>query len=88
MNAHLLTAGLPTSFVRGSKIRLLLDPYFIATKQRELPSVSVCLSGQCSSLKLKGSLELEFPSAGLQKIVVKLKSGGRNVEQNLFVEVK
>ena len=88
MNAHLLTAGLPTSFVRGSKIRLLLDPYFIATKQRELPSVSVCLSGRCSSLKLKGSLELEFPSAGLQKIVVKLKSGGRNVEQNLFVEVR
>jgi hypothetical protein len=88
MNAHLLTAGLPTSFVRGSKIRLLLDPYFVVTKQRELPSVSICLSGQCSSLKSKESLELEFPSAGLQKIVVKLKSGGRNVEQNLFVEVK
>ena len=88
MNAHLLTAGLPTSFVRGSKIRLLLDPYFIVTKQRELPSISICLSGQCSSLKLKEALELEFPSAGVQKIVVKLKNGGRNVEQNLFVEVK
>lgn len=88
MNAHLLTAGLPTSYVRNSKVRFLLDPYFIVTKQRELPSVSICLSGQCSSLKLKESLELEFPSAGVQKIVVKLKNGSRNVEQNLFVEVK
>ena len=88
MNAHLLTAGFPTSFVRNSKINLLLDPYFIVTKQRELPSVSICLSGQCSSLKPKESLELVFPSAGLQKIVVKLKNGGRNVEQNLFVEVR
>ena len=88
MNAHLLAAGLPTSFVKNSKINLLLDPYFIVTKQRELPSVSICLSGQCSSLKPKESLELEFPSAGVQKIVVKLKNGGRNVEQNLFVEVK
>ena len=88
MNAHLLTAGLPTSFVRNSKVRFLLDPYFIVTKQRELPSVSICLSGQCSSLKLKESLELEFPSAGVQKLVVKLKNGSRNVEQNLFVEVK
>jgi hypothetical protein len=87
-NAHLLTAGLPTSFVRGSKVSLVLDPYFIVTKQRTLPSISVCVSGLCKSIQLKERLELEFPSAGLQTIVVKMKSGDRNVEQKLFVEVK
>jgi hypothetical protein len=88
VNTHLLTAGLPTSFVRGSKISLVLDPYFIVTKQRNLPSVSVCVSGTCKSISSKERIELEFPSSGLQKIVVKLKSGIHNVEQNLFVEVK
>lgn len=88
VNTHLLTAGLPTSFVRGSKISLVLDPYFIVTKQRNLPSVSVCVSGTCKSISSKERIELEFPSSGLQKIVVKLKSGMHNVEQNLFVEVK
>lgn len=87
-NAHLLTAGLPTSFVRGSKISLVLDPYFVVTKQRELPSISVCVSGTCKPIAPKERLELEFPSSGLQVIVVKLKSDGRNVEQKLFVEVK
>jgi len=88
VNAHLLAAGLPTSFVRGSRISLVLDPYFIVTKQRELPSVSVCVAGMCRELPEKGKLELEFPSSGLQTIVVKMKSGERNVEQKLFVEVK
>lgn len=88
VNAHLLMAGLPTSFVRGSKINLVLDPYFIVTKQKEMPSVSVCVSGTCKALPVKGSLELEFPSSGTQTILVKMKSGERNVEQKLFVEVK
>ena len=88
VNAHLLMAGLPTSFVRGSKINLVLDPYFIVTKQKDLPSVSVCVSGTCKALPVKGSLELEFPSSGLQTIIVKMKSNGRNIEQKLFVEVK
>lgn len=88
VNSHLLTAGLPTSFVRSSKVSLVLDPYFIVTKQRTLPSISVCVSGTCKSISSKERVELEFPSMGLQKIVVRMSSGGRNVEQNLFVEVK
>ena len=88
VNAHLLTAGLPTSFVRGSKVSLVLDPYFVVTKQRVLPSISVCVSGTCKSISPKERLELEFPSAGLQTIVFKMKNGGRSVEQKLFVEVK
>ena len=88
VNAHLLMAGLPTSFVRGSKMSLVLDPYFIVTQQRELPSVSVCTSGTCKALLLGERLDLEFPSTGIQKIVVKLNNGEQRVEQNLFVEVK
>ncbi|MBQ7080529.1 MAG: hypothetical protein IJM92_12935 [Fibrobacter sp.] len=87
-NARLLTAGLPTSFVRGSKVSLVLDPYFIVTKQRTLPTISVCVSGSCKSIQPNGRLELEFPSSGLQTIVVKMKNGDRSVEQKLFVEVK
>jgi hypothetical protein len=88
IKAHLLTTGLPTSFVRGSKMSLVLDPYFIVTQQRELPSVSVCTSGTCKALLLGARLDLEFPSTGIQKIVVKLNNGEQRVEQNLFVEVK
>ena len=88
VNAHLLEAGLPTSFVRGSKVSILLDPYFVVTKQRDLPSISVCVSGKCETLPMKGRLDLEFPSVGKQKIVVKMNRGGQTVEQNLFVEVK
>ena len=88
VNAHLLAAGLPTSFVRGSKVSFVLDPYFVVTKQRDLPSISVCVSGACHALPMKGRLDLEFPSSGKQKVVVKMKNGGRTVEQNLFVEVK
>ena len=88
VNAHLLTAGLPTSFVRGSKVSLVLDPYFVVTKQRKLPTISICVSGSCKMIRPKEQLELEFPSTGLQTIVVKMNSGDRNVEQKLFVEVK
>ena len=88
VNAHLLTAGLPTSFVRGSKVSLLLDPYFIVTKQKSLPAVSVCVSGSCQSIAPKERIELEFASTGTQKIVVKMNGNGRNVEQNIFVEVR
>ena len=88
VNAHLLAAGFPTSFVRGSKMSIVLDPYFMVTRQRNLPTVSVCYSGTCSTLPAKGRLELEFSSTGKQKIVVKMNNGGKYVEQNLFVEVK
>ena len=88
VKAHLLEAGLPTSFVRGSKVSFVLDPYFVVTKQKNLPSVSVCISGTCNALSMKGRLDLEFSSSGKQKVVVKMKNGGQTVEQNLFVEVK
>lgn len=88
VNAHLFTAGLPTSFVRGSKISLVYDPYFVVTKRKSLPSVSICVSGLCKTISPKERLELEFPSSGLQTIAVKMSSGGRNEEQKLFVEVK
>ena len=88
VNEHLLTAGFPTSFVRGSKISILLDSYFIVTKQRTLPTISICFAGTCKSIAPKEHINFEFPSVGTQKLTIKMKSGGRNVEQNLFVEVK
>ena len=86
--SRLLQAGLPSSFVRGSKVKLVYDPYFAVTQKKTLPQTEICVSGKCSSLSVNKSVELEFESAGVQKIVVKLTSGGESQRHNLFVEVK
>lgn len=88
LNARLLQAGLPSSFVRGSKLTLAYDPFFLTTTERSMPKLSVCVDGKCSSIAPKEILQLEFPSAGVQKIIVKLTDGNLTVNQNLFVEVK
>lgn len=87
-NARLLQAGLPSSFVRGSKLTLVYDPYFTVTQKKTLPQIDVCVSDKCSRLPVGGTTELEFESAGVQKVVVKLTSGGETQRQNLYVEVK
>lgn len=86
--ARLLQAGLPSSFVRGSKLTLVYDPYFAVTQNKTLPQIDVCVSDKCSRLPVGGKTALEFESAGVQKIVVKLTSGGETQRQNLYVEVK
>ena len=86
--SRLLQAGLPSSFVRGSKLKLVYDPYFAVTQRKMLPQVEICVSGKCSSLSVNKSIELELESAGVQKIVVKLTSGGISQRHNLYVEVK
>jgi hypothetical protein len=86
--SRLLQAGLPSSFVRGSKLKLVYDPYFAVTQRKTLPQVEICVSGKCSSLSVNKSIELELESAGVQKIVVKLTSGGISQRHNLYVEVK
>lgn len=88
LNAKLLQAGLPSSFVRGSKLALAYDPFFLTTTERNMPQVSVCVNGKCMPVAPKEIVQLEFPSAGLQKINVKLTDGDLTVNQNLFVEVK
>lgn len=86
--SRLLQAGLPSSFVRGSKLKLVYDPYFVVTQRKTLPQVEICVSGKCSSLSVNKSIELELESAGVQKIAVKLTSGGISQRHNLYVEVK
>lgn len=88
MNARLMQAGLPSSFVRGSKLRLVYDPYFTVMQKRNLPSVEVCVSGKCEKMAPGGMADFEFESAGVQKISVTLSSEGKTQRQNLFVEVK
>lgn len=88
MNARLLQAGLPSSFVRGSRLKLVYDPYFTVMQKRNLPSVEVCVSGKCEKMVSGGMADFEFESAGVQKISVTLSSEGKTQRQNLFVEVK
>ena len=88
VKTRLLQAGIPSSFVRGSKLKLVYDPYFAVTQRNSLPQVEICTAGKCAALSVKGSLELEFESAGVQKISVKLTAGGETQRQNLYVEVK
>ena len=85
---RLLQAGLPSSFVRGSKLKLVYDPYFVVTQKKTLPQVEICVSSKCSSLSVNNFVELEFESAGVQMVSVKLSSGGETQRQNLYVEVK
>lgn len=88
MNARLLQAGLPSSFVRGSRLKLVYDPYFTVMQKRNLPSVEVCVAGKCEKMVSGDMADFEFESAGVQKISVMLSSEGKTQRQNLFVEVK
>lgn len=88
VKTRLLQAGLPSSFVRGSKLTLVYDPYFAVTQRKTLPQAEVCVAGKCDRLSAGGTAELEFESAGVHKLVVKLSSGSETQRQNLFVEVK
>ena len=85
---HLLAAGFPTSYVRGSKIRIAYDPFFVATTRRGLPEIDVCLAGKCKRIEPNSETEIEFPSAGIQKIVMNLHDGATTIQQTLSLEVK
>ena len=85
---HLLAAGLPTSYTRGSKIQIAYDPFFVATDKSGLPGIELCVSGKCKQLEPNGVADIEFQSAGIQKLTVKLDYGATKIQQNLFLEVK
>lgn len=88
LNSRMLQAGLPSAVVRGSKLRLHYDPYFVSTNRSALPSLSVYANGAWNVLEPKSELDVQFNAAGVQKLPVKLSEGGLVVEQNLYVEVK
>lgn len=83
-----LLAGLPISWVKGARLKVFYDPYFVSTNRSSLPKVEIYSAGRWNVLNVGSSLELEFESAGVQKIQVRLTEGGLTVNQNLFVEVR
>lgn len=88
ISSRLLQVGLPTARVNSSKIKIYYDPYFVATNRNDMPVVQVFLNKAWKVLAPKTEMELEFESAGVQKIEVKISEGGLDVKQNLFVEVQ
>ena len=87
-NYHLLAAGLPTSYTRSSKVRITYDPFFVTTDKSSLPNVEICVSGKCKALEPNKATEVEFPSAGIQKLTVKLAYGSTRIQQTLSLEVR
>lgn len=85
---HLLMAGLPSSYTNMSKVTIFYDPYFVVTTRDALPDVEICTSKGCHVLKPKTEQVVEFESAGLQTITVKMKSGTTSIQQTLYMEVK
>ncbi len=85
---HLILVGLSSPYVSSSKIRVVYDPYFSVVPAGKLPELELCTGGRCLSLSPKSEVTLEFESAGLQTIQVKIHSENHTFEQKLFVEVK
>lgn len=85
---HLLLAGLPVTETRTSKVRIVYDPFFAATTRNTLPSVEICTANKCQTLEPQSEITLEFASAGLQDITVKMRSENLSVNQTLKLEVK
>lgn len=88
LNSRILQAGLPVDVVRGSRIKLYYDPYFICTNRATMPTVEINVNNQWRPLPLKSEVDVAFESAGLQKIRVRLSEGGLTKIHNIFVEVK
>lgn len=88
LKSRVLQAGLPTVSVGSSMVRLHYDPYFVSTNRKSLPQLEIYANQMWNALLPGESLLVEFESAGLQKVQVRLAEGGLTVKQNLFVEVK
>ena len=87
-NARILQAGVPSATVRGSRLKIFYDPYFVCTNRSVLPKVEIYTKNKWQVLEPKSEMLLEFESAGEQSVKVRLSEGGKTVNQTLFVEVK
>ena len=87
-NTRLLAAGLPVEWVNGSSMKVYYDPYFVSTNRQHLPKVEVYTHGKWNVLEVDSSMEIDFESAGVQRIPVRLTEGGLVVTQYLYVEVR
>ena len=88
VNARILQAGLPSASVNGSLLKIFYDPYFVSTNRDVLPKVEIFANKKWQTLEPKSELLVEFESAGVQPINIRLSEGGVNINQTLYVEVK
>lgn len=88
VNARLLQAGLPSASVNGSRLKIFYDPYFVSTNRDGLPKVEIFANKKWQTLEPKSKLQVDFESAGVQSISIRLSEGGVNINQTLYVEVK
>ena len=88
LNARILQVGLPSASVRGSRLKIFYDPYFVCTNRSTLPKVEINAKNKWQTLEPKSEMLLEFESAGVQSVKVRLSEGGVSINQTLFVEVK
>ena len=88
VNARILQAGLPSASVNGSQLKIFYDPYFVSTNRDVLPRVEIFANKKWQTLEPKSELVVEFESAGVQPINIRLSEGGVNINQTLYVEVK
>jgi hypothetical protein len=88
LNSRALLAGLPIAWVNGARLKIFYDPYFVSTNRKNLPKVEIYSDGKWNVLNANSSMELDFASAGAQKIQVRLSEGNLTVNQNIYVEVR
>lgn len=88
LNARILQVGLPSASVRGSRLKIFYDPYFVCTNRSTLPKVEINAKNKWLTLEPMSEMLLEFESAGVQSVKVRLSEGGVTINQTLFVEVK
>ena len=88
VNARILQVALPSASVNGSMLKVFYDPYFVSTNRNALPKVEIYANKKWQTLEPKSELLLEFESAGVQPVNIRLSEGGVNINQTLFVEVK
>ena len=74
--------------LRGARLKIFYDPYFVSTNRKTLPKVEIYSDGKWNVLNANSSMELDFASAGAQKIQVRLSEGNLTVNQNIYVEVR
>lgn len=88
VNARILQASLPSANVKGSKLKVFYDPYFVSTNRNSLPRVEIYVKNKWQTLAPKSEILLTFESAGVRSFKIRLSEGGITVNQTLFVEVK
>ena len=88
VNARILQAALPSASMKGSKLKVFYDPYFVSTNRNSLPRVEIYANKKWQTLEPKSEMLLEFESAGVQPVNIRLSEGGININQTLYVEVK